>query len=252
MGVPLMRKRRVLKCYRIGALLGVLIFGCGVVVPSAAAETSSSSKNYQMVESEFGIGSSNDSCSGQYCAKTTIGELGAVSSQTTATFGTAQYNEPILQMIVSTGSSDLGVLTTERVATKTMSVQVRNYLSGGYTLQIIGDAPKFDGHVLATSATPKAVVAGTEQFGINVVANTSPSVGKDPVQSPEGSDVFGQATTGYDEPNMFKYQSGDAVAKSLKNSGGTDYTVSMVVAIASGTPSGHYSGDFSAVLIPSF
>ena len=249
--VTLMQNKRFLR-YIAATLLGVFVFGVPFLAPRVFAETSSSSKNYQMVEGQFGVGSSDESCSGQYCSKTTIGELGATSSETTATFGTAEYNEPILQMIVSSGDSNLGVLTTEKTATKTMIVQIRNYLSGGYTLQIIGDAPKFDGHELLTPTTPTAATPGVEQFGMNVVENTSPLVGKKALQVPADKGDFGEAAPGYNETNKFKYSSGDTVARSIKNSGGTDYTISMIVNISSSTPSGHYSGDFSAVLIPSY
>lgn len=237
----------------LGALLlGVLLLSASFFSLSVSAESSSSSKNYQMVEGQFGIGSSDDSCSGDYCSKTTIGELGATSSETTASFGTAKYSEPVLQMIVSSETSDLGILTTEKTATKTMSVKIRNYLSGGYTLQIVGDSPVYNGHHLDTPKTPTASQPGTEQFGINVVANTTPAVGANPVQDTDGDDVFGKVMAGYDEANMFMYQSGDAVAKSVSNTGGTDYVISMVVNISSSTLSGRYSGDFSAILIPSY
>lgn len=238
--------------YIAAALLGVFVFGTPLLTSKVYAETTSSSKNYQMVEGQFGVGSSNEGCSGQYCSKTTIGELGGTSGETTDAFGTAQYDEPTLQMIVSSSNSNLGVLTTERTATKTMTVQIRNYLSGGYVLQIIGNSPKYDGHTLTTPTTPTVSTPGTEQFGMNVVANTTPSVGKNPVQVPDNNGVFGEAAPGYNEANKFKYTSGDTIARSVKNSGGADYIISMIVNISSTTPSGQYSGDFSAVLIPAY
>lgn len=205
-----------------------------------------------MVETEFGAGTSTESCSTQYCAKASIGEVGGASSATTASFGDAKYSEPILEMIVTAGNSNLGVLTTEHTATVTTSIKIRNYLSGGYALQIIGDPPKFNGHTLEASATPVASTPGTEQFGVNIVANTTPSVGADPVQSPADKGIFGVADPAYATANMFKYVSGDVFARSVQDSGGTDYTLSMIVNISSLTPSGHYSGDFSAVLIPAY
>lgn len=245
-----MRKQRLWGCSGL-ALLVAFVIGVAVSAQTALAETSSST-NYQMVETEFGATSSTESCSSQYCAKASIGEVGSPSSATSASFGDAKYSEPILEMIVTAGDSNLGVLTTERTATKITKIQIRNYLSGGYILQIIGDPPKFDGHNLETPTTPVASKPGTEQFGMNMVANTTPSVGANPVQDPADKGIFGAADPAYATANMFKYASGDVFARSVQNSGGTDYTLSMIVNISSSTPSGHYSGDFSAVLIPAY
>ena len=56
----------------------------------------------------------------------------------------------------------------------------------------------------------------------------------------------------YNIPNWFKYRSGETVARSLTDSGRTDYTVTMIVNISSSTPAGEYAGDFAAVVIPAF
>lgn len=245
-----MRKRRL---WEYSGLALLLAFVVGVAAGShGVLAQSSSSRNYQMVETEFGAGTANESCSNQYCAKTSLGEVGNGSSATAPEFGKAEYSEPTLEMIITAGESNLGVLTTEHTATKITTIKIRNYLSGGYILQIIGDPPKFEGHALATPTEPTASKPGTEQFGMNIVANTTPNVGVDPVQQPVDKGVFGEAEPGYATTNMFKYASGDVFARSVQDTGGTDYTISMIVNIASSTPSGRYSGDFSAVLIPAY
>ena len=213
----------------------------------------SSSNSYQVTETEFGAGSSAQTCSGQYCSQTSIGDMtaGNANSATYATkFGTITNSEPLLEVIVEPGNSDLGVLTTEQTATKTTIVRIRNYLSGGYTLQIVGDPPKVGGHTLKTPSTPTASAPGTEQFGINAVANTTPSVGTNPEQVPSGQISFGSVDDNFNTPNMFMYTSGNRVAYSNTESGRTDYTISMIVNISNLTPAGHYSGDYAAVVIP--
>jgi len=230
-----------------------IAFGCGVVVSAGrVVAESSSSTHYQMVETEFGAGSTLESCSTTYCATSSMGDIGGASSATSPGLGGAQYTEPTLEMTIVSGPSDLGVLTTEHTATKTTTIKVRNYLSGGYSLQLIGDAPKFEGHSLTALARPTASTRGKEQFGINVVANTTPSTGKDPTQVPSEEGLFGEAAEGYATANMFKYVSGDVIAHSTQTTGGTDYTITMIINISSDTPSGLYSGDFSAVLIPAY
>jgi hypothetical protein len=235
--------------------LGLMLLGAVVVISGAGtafAQTSNSS-NYQVTETQFGSSSTKQTCSSQYCAATSIGDMSAGTSSSTshtATFGSITPNEPLLEVIVDPGESNLGVLTAETTATKTTTVQIRNYLSSGYVLQIIGDPPKYSNHTLNTPTTPTASDPGTEQFAINAAANTTPNVGAGPVQMPSSHFSFGVVNDDYHTSNMFKYVSGDVVAHSPAESGRTDYTISMIVNIANNTPAGHYSGDFSAVVIP--
>lgn len=244
-----MQKKRL---WRLGApvLLAVLV---GVFGVGTAFAVDPSSSHYQVTQGQFTSGTSVQSCSGSYCAKISVGDAavgGAASPSTTAQFGSITNSDPLLEVIVTAGVSNLGTLTTETTATKITTVKIRNYLSGGYVLQIVGDPPKFDGHTLATSSTPAQSVPGTEQFGINAVANTNPSVGADLVQVPDSATSFGTVYSNYNSPNLFMFSSGDNVAHSTKSSGETDYTISMIVNISNATPAGHYSGDFSAVAIP--
>lgn len=232
-------------------LLVGLVSICGTGVAFA---TTSSSDNYQIVETEFNGGSNLNSCSDEYCARTTMGSLVVGDSKTssqTAEFGSVTEGDPALEVIVEAGGDgDLGVLTTDTAATATMKVKVRNYLSDGYIMQIVGEPPTYSGHALATPSSPTASTPGTEQFAINAVANTTPTVGADPIQIPSGEFSFGSIEDGYDTPDLFQYSSGGTVGRSLSESGQTEYTISMIINVAGSTPAGRYSGDYTAVVIP--
>jgi methionine-rich copper-binding protein CopC len=226
---------------------------CIVVGGAGTAHAiTSTSNNYQMTETQFG--SSQNSCSGQYCAQASIGEAtdGRAIASSTVEFQDVVDNVPLLDVVIEAGASDLGVLSTEKTATKTTTVRVRNYLTGGYTLQMIGDPPKFEGHTLRASTEPTASTPGVEQFAVNAVANTAPVVGSNPVQIPADQKAFGVVNTDYQFANLFKYASQDTIAHSTADSGHTDYTISMIVNISSSTRAGNYSGDFTAVVIPAF
>jgi hypothetical protein len=248
--IKLMQKGRLGRYSRL-VLLAVLIAVYGGT--GTAFAVTSNSTNYQVTETEFGSGSTHQNCSAQYCAKTSIGDAASgdtTSSGMTATFGSITSDEPLLEVIIDPGQSDLGNLDTTRTATKTTAVKIRSYLSDGYTMQITGNPPQYNGHSLYTSSTPVSAPAGTEFFGINAATNSSPAVGADPVQVPSSQFSFGVVNDDYKTPNKFKYVSGDTVVHSVTQSGETDYTISMVVNISSTTPAGHYSGDFSAVVVP--
>lgn len=233
--------------------LGLALYGGSTI----AMATTLKSDNYQVVESEFGSGSGLESCSdsGNYCARTTVGSLtigNASAGSKRVEFGPITEDEPALEVIVEQNESDLGQLTTETTAKTSVLVKVRNYLSNGYVMQVTGDAPGISNHLLQTPSTPAASNQGTEQFGINAVANTTPSVGANAVQVPSGDFSFGVVDSEYDTPNLFKYESGDTVAHSPSESGQTNYTISMIVNVSNVTPAGRYLGEFSIVVIPTY
>lgn len=247
-----MRNRGIWRYSRLAALSLVLVVAGA---STAWAQSSSSSSTYMITETQLGGGGSNvESCSGQYCAKATIGSgtSSPASSPGTIQFTPPEDDNPRLEVIVEPGQSNLGILSAEQTATKTTIVKINNYLVGGYTLQIVGDPPKFAGHTIAAMPTKGSSSAGTEQFGINLAANTSPNVGAAPQQVPSDGAEFGQVEDDYDDPNFFKYISGAVVARSNAESGRTDYTISFIFNISNATPAGQYDGEYTAVVIPAF
>lgn len=245
-----MRKQQVWRCAKLTLLMAAIVC-CSA--PAALAETSTS-PHYQVSDTQFGATSSSESCSGAYCARASIGDMtdGGVSKSPTSTarFGSVTDSDPLLEVIVDPGVSNLGNLSAQSTAFKTTTVKVRNYLSDGYTLQIVGSPPKYGNHTLSTLTTPTTATPGTEQFGINATANTVPNVGADPLQVPSSQTSFGQVNDDYKMQNKFKYVDGDVVAHSDSESGRTDYTISMIVNISNSTPAGHYTGDFAVLVIP--
>src|SRR5215207_2142512 len=109
-----MRKRRLWGWLHFALIVALLVFGS---TTTTMAQSTSSSNNYQITESEFGGGSGEEACSESYCARASIGDPGAASSRTSAEFGEIFYDEPLLQVIVEPGNSNLGVLSTETTAT---------------------------------------------------------------------------------------------------------------------------------------
>ena len=103
---------------KLGYLLLIALAASIGFVATTTRVTSaiSSSENYQVIEPEFGVGASLDSCSGSYCAKATIGSLTgdeASSQNYTSSFGpVATDGEPMLDVLVEPGISQLGELAT--------------------------------------------------------------------------------------------------------------------------------------------
>ena len=235
-----------------GLIVGAL---CTLVaVPIAFAETLQS-PNYRFSEPSVGAGSLNQSSSASYIGQSGLGDLGvgnAASSNFQINAGSKTNPDPTLSVAITSTLADFGNFSASTPSTATASFTVINYSSYGYAVQLTGSTPTYNGHSISPMATTAASQPGTEQFGINAVLNTSPSVGADPVQVPSGSMSFDTAASGYNTSNRFQYRSGDIVASSPKQSGETDYTVSMIINISNSTPAGQYSGSFSAVVIPNY
>lgn len=223
-------------------------------VPVLAATTRSD--NYEASEAEFGAGAALDTCSGQYCAHATIGDISGVdgsSSTYSAAFGPlGSDGEPMLEVMIEPGNANLGILGTDATATRTMVLHVRSHLAGGYLVQISGDPPSYSGHTLAAPSVATASSKGTEQFALNAVANSEPEVGEDPVLVLSDEPLLDVIQPKYATPNAFAYISGDVIAQTLSESSQIRYTISMIVNVAGSTPAGHYSGDFSAIVTPVF
>lgn len=236
-------------------LLILLLSALAILVGThTAAAVTSTSPSYQVIDTQFGTGTTVHGCSDQYCARVSIGDIDGTAPpvQNTAEFSEDVGSDPLIEVIIEAGDSSLGVLTTERTATKTTSVKIRNHLSGGYNLQIMGDPPKFDGHTLATPPTPAASVPGTEQFAINLASNSAPKVGSAPAHEPVEAFSSVEVDGRYSMSDLFMYKSGDVVVRNTADSGLTEYTLSMIVNIANSTPAGHYSGDFYVLVVPAY
>jgi len=226
-----------------GFLLVVMILALPVVVFAATGQ--SSSTNYSVDQVHFGSGGQLKACSTNYCAKQSTGDLSVgntKSSNYNAIAGGNTDRNEYLQFIVGATTINTGALSTSTTSTATATFSVKSYLSSGYTVINASAPPKSGTNVMHALSSPAAAVSGTEQFGINLVANTSPvTFGASPVQTPDSTFGFGQVGAGYNTPNNYKYNNGDTIAYSTQSSGETDYTISYIFNISSVTPGGTYT-----------
>jgi hypothetical protein len=227
-----------------GDIIGLALLLVAGMAPVVNAQQAASS-NYSVNEVFMGTGGELNACSTAYCSKQTAGEMGVGNTASTSYQAQGGFNtsrEPSLEFVVNTTNIDLGVLTPGVTATATATFSVKSYLSSGYIVQTVGNAPTNSSHQMTPLATPTASNTGAEQFGINLVANTNPvTFGANPAQSPSTEFGFGTAATDYNTTNLYKYVAGDTVAQSLKSSGQTGYTVSYIFNTTPLTPGGTYN-----------
>ena len=213
------------------------------------ANAVSSSNSYSINEDQIGgVGDLNSASTsfktdgtdnlGSTLGDTAIGNSSSTNFQTNSGFNTSE--SPALTFIVNSTTVNFGVLSSGAARTGTATFSVKNYTSYGYAVQTVGIAPTSGGRTI-TPMSSGASVIGTEQFGINLVANTTPiSQGTNAAQIPDSTFSFGIAAANYNVSNSYRYVSGETIASAPKSSGETDYTISYIVNVANDTPAGQY------------
>ncbi len=223
-----------------------------LLVPAAAlGNEGSSSTNLRMYESTVGGGGGNLSSASSTLRSggDSVGDIG-VGDSFSATMGiNSGYTttaDPTLAVTVLDSTVDFGNFSTTEATVTTSRFVVTNYTSYGYAVQIIGKPPTNGSHTIAPMATLDASQVGVEQYGINLVANTSPKlVGADPLQGINGQ---GNAAGDYAIPDNFKFVEGETIATAPKSSGDTTYTITYMVNVTNLTPGGQYAGGSSVIV----
>jgi hypothetical protein len=221
-------------------LVLVLVLG----LPAAAQAAQSTSANYSVDEVFFGAGGELNACSTNYCSKQSAGELAVGNSKSTNFQAQAGFNSdrtPYIQVIVSNTNVDLGSLSATSTKTTNATFSVKAYLAHGYSVMNASPPPTNTTYTMKNLTVPTASSPGTEQFGINLVHNTTPvAFGADPVQIPDNTFSFGLVSNAYDIPGQYTYNQGDVIASSNSSTSATDYTVSYIFNISHVTPGGTY------------
>ena len=211
------------------------------------------SNNYRFNETSLGGIGTADTRSTGYRALTSGGIIGfgtTIGTTMQVATGHETTDEPALAFAVAASGVSLGSFSPSTTATATSTFAVKNYTSYGYIVQILGTTPTNGANSIAAMSTTGPSTAGAEQFGINVVANTSPSnFGANPDHGQFG---FGTPTSDYGTTNNYRYVSGETIASSPKSSGTTAYTISYIVNVSSFTVGGQYSSGQTLLCVATF
>lgn len=155
--------------------------------------------------------------------------------------GNTTTKDPALSFGVLTPNVSLGQFSPTATATATSSFEVLDYTSFGYVVQVTGNSLSDGGYTIPAMATTDIARTGHEQFGINMVSNTTPAVGANPNNGQFG---YGSVNgTNYGTANNFRYVSGEDIALAPQSSGDTIYTISYIVNVSGLTPAGQYSSN---------
>ena len=235
--------------YSVRWIAALVLIALPFTYSSSASADSLQSSNYRFTETALGSGGLVQSTSANFMSRGAVGDIGigsSASSNFQIAAGNVTTNDPSLSLSFNTNGIALGNFTSASAATSTATFSILNYTSYGYVAQIVGDPPKNGTYSLDAMDTNDISRPGTNQYGINLVANTSPaSVGANPIN---GSFGFGQVAPNYSMPNEFRYVSGETVALAPKSSGLTTYTITYLVNVAGLTPGGQFTSNQTLIV----
>lgn len=148
----------------------------------------------------------------------------------------------------ATGSTlSLGTLSTSTTGSGTSQLGAATNAGSGYAITVAGTTLTSGSFTITANAANAASTQGTEQFGINLAANTTPAVG----QAPDGAGS-GAATANYATADSFRFVTGESIASVAGADNFRRYTVSYISNIASNTEPGSYSTTLTYVCTATF
>ena len=244
------------------ALLAIIVLTVVSLRSSAFAQIPSSS-NYSVPESGFSSGSEIDANSASYNARISTGDLGIGISESgnyIAYGGFITPDDEYVELNIPVTNVDLGggsPLTPGLPGSGIATFTARAYLNTQYIIVSPRDPPTNEsGDQLDPITTASVYDSNVEQFGMNLVANTSPVVqGAAPSRQPvdNGTFAFGEAAPGYNTAENYQYNAGDIIARSIvRGYGETDYTISYIANITTTTPAGLYRMEQDLVITATF
>lgn len=242
-----------------------------LATPRGALAQTYSSGNYQVNQVMFGTGGELDATAGSYRAQSSVGGLGVGSGSSTNYDSEAGYltaGEPFLEVGITGPNVDLGTLsasTTSYISSQggtcNCTFYVRTYTSSGYTVVTASQPPTSESNNSLTAKGTQGPPSGStsvEEFGINLVSNTSPGVfGANLTNDPDNSFADGQVANGYQTTNQFKYGVGDIIARSQATAGNqgvgkTNYTISYIAKASNISKAGTYTMRHDLIVVPTY
>ena len=234
--------------WRVGAAMVSISTMVFLIIPFAHAQTLAS-PNYRFDESTLGAGGMVQSGSPSYTATSGAGDIGignSTSSNFQFTSGSNTPKDPYLTFAILSSTANFGDFSASTTSVGTTSFVVSNYTSYGYVVQVFGQPPTNNNHSLDAMTATNTSQVGVEQFGINLVANTSPtSLGVNPDNGQFG---YGSVMPNYATPDNYRYVPGETIARAVKNSGVTVYTISYIANVAPLTPGGIYTSNQTLIV----
>jgi hypothetical protein len=180
-----------------------------------------------------------------FCAGATVGTTSGVPDCATATPGTVNFNQLFSPTDTATALSQMAASTNA---------------GSGYSITVNGPTLTSGSNTVVAMGASTTGVRGTSQFGLDLKANTTatstPAVGTEVAPAANGTNYRGEAITGYNTVDNFKFVTSNGVADSANGgAGGTDaqiFTVTYIVNVPGSQPAGTYTTTLTYICTPTF
>lgn len=191
-------------------------------------------------------------------ATTGLNDSGSVAFATADVFQVSAFVPPFLTFCVGvfvtlncnsvTGSLvDVGELSTSAPATANLQFSGATNDGTGYTTYLNGNTMTSGNNIVTALGSNSGSNPGTSQFGLNLRANTNPTVGLDPAGAGTST-----PTAGYGTPNSFRFVDGEAVTTSPLPTDFKVFTATYIVNVPNNQPPGVYATTMTFTAIASF
>ena len=142
---------------------------------------------------------------------------------------------------------NFGDLSASHSSQAASQLLIATNAGNGYVIQVYGTTMTSGNNIIPAINSPSGSQPGTSQFGINLAANSVPTIGANP--DGPGS---GLPTAGYSQSNKFQFVSNDVVANASNTENYRRYTVSYLVNVNKAQPPGIYVSTVTYVAAGSF
>lgn len=142
---------------------------------------------------------------------------------------------------------DLGELSSSSARSGTSQMLVATNAVDGYNVTLLGTPLASGTNALNALTSNDVSRPGTSQFGLNLRANSSPTVGSNP-----GGPGVASPSPNYNQPNSYRFASGETI---IANSVPDDvrlYTASYIVNIPAAQAAGVYVSTITYICLASF
>lgn len=142
---------------------------------------------------------------------------------------------------------DMGELSARRTGTGTSQMMVATNAEDGYFISVQGPTMTSGNNVISALTSNDVSRPGTAQFGMNLRANSTPSVGSNP--SGPGAAV---PQPNYNQPNSYRFVSGETLVTNSLPDSTRLYTASYIANVPAAQASGVYVSTLTYICLASF
>jgi hypothetical protein len=142
---------------------------------------------------------------------------------------------------------DLGELSSQRASSGSSQMLVATNAVDGYDVSVQGTTLTSGNNIINALASNDVSRPGVSQFGFNLRANSTPAVGNNPT----GPGVAGPQSN-YNQPNSYRFVSGDTIIANAVPDDRREYTASYVVNVSATQAPGVYVSTLTYICLASF